>query len=50
MEHSNDVLNDIKKKTITMKAKHGSTKSERKNYRARLHEHDVIINVSAQIH
>lgn len=46
MVHSIDVLNHINKTTIPMKAKHGSTKSERKKYRTHLHQHDIIENVS----
>lgn len=32
-----------------MKAKHGSTKSERKKYRTDLHEHDINNYVSIQV-
>jgi len=50
MEHSADVLKDISKKTIAMKAKHGSTKSERKSYRTYLHTYETSNNVSTQSH
>lgn len=46
MEHTSDVLKDINKTSISMKAIHGSTKSERKNHRKFLHEHDVYNYVS----
>ncbi|XP_025414275.1 uncharacterized protein LOC112686278 isoform X2 [Sipha flava] len=41
LEQTSDVLKNINKKTISMKAKHGSTKSERKKYRTNLHEQDI---------
>ncbi|VVC41493.1 TRM13/UPF0224 family, U11-48K-like CHHC zinc finger domain [Cinara cedri] len=37
MEQSSDVLKDISKATVSMKAIHGSTRSERKKYRNLLH-------------
>lgn len=46
LEHTSDVLKNINKTTIPMKARHGSTKSERKKYRTYLHEHDIKKNVS----
>lgn len=49
LEQTSDVLKDIKKKTISMKAKHGETRSERKKYRVALHEHDIQDYVSIQV-
>lgn len=41
LELTSDVLKDINIKTISMKAKHGSTKSERKQFRLDLHKLDI---------
>lgn len=46
MEQTSNTLTNVNETTALMKAKHGSTKSERKNYRMLLHNHDTINHVS----
>lgn len=46
LEQSSDVLKSIRKSTVGMKVKHGSTKSQRKLHRVLLHRHDTAVNVS----